>query len=578
MRLARTLPFALLSLAVLGCEAHISGSSDGPPPANNLPTGSPDATGSGGSSPGAMIPGPTDDELRAKDPELFDIAIKYFPGQTAAAGRKRMFRLTRQQLDQTAHAVLPKQSGPSALSTLPRDPLQTNYEYADNLGFGAATFTPLTDFVDQLSELVKADPHSVIDCSAQQDSPACLESGARDFVKRAFRGVTSDAALDRYAKLFSSSVGEVGAAQATADLVNVTLTSPSFLFREEVQTTPDGVLLPAQLLQNLSYTLADAPPQAVGLEVSAAKALQASDIAQAAAQVLETPLAREKLLRFFLAWLEVKEPQDFDLAPSVYPEFTPEVAKAVVDDTRNFLSAQLGSSAPVLRDLTEATNAFVSGPSAFLYGLDQAPADGKTTPDAAQRLGIFSQPAVIASHSGPTTTRLVKRGVFFTRKVMCLPLGNPPADVNTTIPMEVTGTERQRIESVTTPARCLGCHAFINPFGFMQESYDAMGRYRTTDAGQAVDSSVQVSFLDEGPLSTTTTVEALRSFTRSLRFQQCFTRQLFRFYTGRDETAADDPLLRQLFFEFAQNQSQSIGGMLKALVSAPLYHSRSEAP
>ena len=67
-------------------------------------------------------------------------------------------------------------------------------------------------------------------------------------------------------------------------------------------------------------------------------------------------------------------------------------------------------------------------------------------------------------------------------------------------------------------------------------------------------------------------------FTRSLRFQQCFTRQLFRFYTGREETAADDPLLRQLFFEFAQNQSQSIAGMLKALVSAPLYHSRSEAP
>ncbi len=525
-----------------------------------------------------MIPGPTDDELRAKDPELFDVALKYFPGQSAAAGNKRLFRLTRQQLDSTARDVLPQQMGPSALATLPRDPLQTNYEYADNLGFGAATFTPLTDFVDQLSELVKASPHDVIDCSSQQDSPACLESSARAFVKRAFRGVVTDATLDRYAKLFSSSVNEVGAAQATADLVNVTLTSPSFLFREEVQTGPDGVLLPAQLLQNISYTLADAPPRAVGLELAAAKPLQASDIAQAAAQVLETPLARDKLLRFFIAWLEVKEPQDFDLAPSVYPEFTAEVAKAVVDDTRRFLSAQLGAGLPVLRDLTEATSTFVSGPSAFLFGLDRAPVDGKTTPDAAQRLGIFSQPAVIASHSGPTSTRLVKRGVFFTRKVMCLPLGMPPPDVNTTIPVEVTGTERQRIESVTTPARCAGCHAFINPFGFMQESYDAMGRYRTTDAGQPVDTSVSVSFLDEGPFSASTAVEAMRGFTRSLRFQQCFTRQLFRFYTGRDETAADDPLLRQLFFEFAQDQSQSIVGMLKALASAPLYHSRSEAP
>ena len=207
-----------------------------------------------------------------------------------------------------------------------------------------------------------------------------------------------------------------------------------------------------------------------------------------------------------------------------------------------------------------------------------APADGKLALDPAQRLGIFSQPAVIASHSGPTTTRLVKRGVFFTRKVMCLPLGVPPADVNTNIPVEVMGTERQRIESVTTPARCAACHSFINPFGFMQENYDAMGRYRSEDAGKPVDASISVAFLDEGPLTATTPVDALRGFTRSLRFQQCFTRQLFRFYSGRDEAPEDDPLLRQLFFDFAQNDAQSILGMLSHLAGAPAFNARREAP
>jgi len=112
----------------------------------------------------------------------------------------------------------------------------------------------------------------------------------------------------------------------------------------------------------------------------------------------------------------------------------------------------------------------------------------------------------------------------------------------------------------------------------MQENYDAMGRYRDRDAGEPIDASISVDFLDEGPLTTSVPVDALRGFTRSLRFQQCFTRQLFRFYTGRDETPADDPLLRQLFFEFAQNQSQSILGMLSHLVSAPSYSSRTEAP
>ena len=32
-----------------------------------------------------------------------------------------------------------------------------------------------------------------------------------------------------------------------------------------------------------------------------------------------------------------------------------------------------------------------------------------------------------------------------------------------------------------------------------------------------------------------------------MRFKQCFVRQVFRFYTGRDETPADDSVLRQMF-------------------------------
>jgi hypothetical protein len=159
-----------------------------------------------------------------------------------------------------------------------------------------------------------------------------------------------------------------------------------------------------------------------------------------------------------------------------------------------------------------------------------------------------------------------------------LPLGVPPEDIDTSVPQDSGETERERIENVTKPARCAGCHAFINPFGFMQENFDAIGRYRNEDAGKPIDASISVDFLDEGAFSATSGVEALRGFTRSLRFQQCFTRQLFRFYMGRDEQAGDDPLLRQLFFEFAQNETQSILGMLRSLAGAASFSARAEAP
>ena len=80
----------------------------------------------------------------------------------------------------------------------------------------------------------------------------------------------------------------------------------------------------------------------------------------------------------------------------------------------------------------------------------------------------------------------------------------------------------------------------------MQENYDAIGRWRTTDNGLPIDAEHLRGFPRRGAAST-----PARPSTRSrasptrMRFKQCFVRQLFRFYMGRDEVVADDPLLRR---------------------------------
>jgi hypothetical protein len=160
---------------------------------------------------------------------------------------------------------------------------------------------------------------------------------------------------------------------------------------------------------------------------------------------------------------------------------------------------------------------------------------------------------------------------------MCLSLGNPPAGLDTTIPVNETGTERQRIESGTSRPPCSGCHAMINPFGFMLENYDAIGRYRTSDNGLPIDSNITVEFVDGTPFQASSAVAALTNFTRSKQFQQCFARQLFRFYLGRDETPGDDPVLRQMFFDFANQDQESILGMLRTLAGSNALSRRAEA-
>jgi hypothetical protein len=512
-----------------------------------------------------------DDAMRAEDPVLFDVASKYFPGTRAHGGKKRLFRLTRTQLDNTTQALLPGAYVEPITATMPRDPLQTNYEYSENLSWNGANLTPYAVWVEAIAGRAKDDP-SLIGCASEADE-ACLTRASDAFVTRAFRGIATAEQLARFSSFFTASVAENGLTTATADLVDLTLTSPSYVFREEVATDAASALLPAQQLQHLTYALADVPPET--LQLSSGTTTDTATIEA----VLASPLARDKLLKFFIAWLEIREPADFGLAGNVFPEWTEEVAATAVADSTAFVARELANAAPTLKALTHATEAFISPETAFLY---DASATTPQTPIAlppGERIGIFSQPAVIASHSGPTTTRLVKRGVFFTRKIMCMPLGAPPADAPTSVPTTPGATERQRIESITTMQPCNGCHMFINPFGSMQESYDAIGRFRTRDEGDlAIDASIAIDFLDEGPLSTTTSVEALRALTSSARFKQCFARQVFRYYMGRDETDGDDPVLRQMFFAFAKDDSQDILSMLRVLAGSPSFSQRTEGP
>jgi hypothetical protein len=567
------LPLTFVLLTAAACQGQILD-----PEARPFQTG----VGPAGAGPTATAqnqqPGPTNVAQLTDDPELQAAALRYFPSSAAASGgRARLFRLTRAQLDATTQSLLPKAYKTTALSVLPRDPLQTNYEYADNLSFNQANFTPYVAWVDELAAAVRANPSSVIECSDMSDT-ACLKSQAERFVNKAFRGLATPAQLDKFQSFFVTEVAQLGLAEAAGDLVALTLTSPGYVFRDEVPRE-GAQLSAAQRLQNITYALADASPEALSLASADATKLVGTPDAQSRTidMVLKSELARLKLVRFFSAWLEVREPAELTIDSSVFPAFTPAFASAAIADTQAFLKAKLVGDAPSLRAITQANDAIVSDAQAGVYGVSKGSTQLQKL-DPMQRLGIFTQPAVIASHSGPTTTRLIKRGVFFTRKVMCLPLGLPPMGVNTTLPEAPSKTERERVEQATQSATCQGCHSVINPFGFMQENYDAIGRYRTRDNDQPVNARIELKVLDEGPLNTASPIEAFSTITDSRMFEQCFTRQLFRFYLGREELPEDYAALREMFINFADEGHQDILRMLRTLAVSTTFSQRMEAP
>jgi Protein of unknown function (DUF1588)/Protein of unknown function (DUF1592)/Protein of unknown function (DUF1595) len=504
----------------------------------------------GAQSPAAVA---QPDQYQKTDPALYGVAKQYFPSDDNAVPTKRIFRLTREQIDASAALLLSDYSPPSVKAFMPKDPLQTNYEYAEILNFNAANVGGLSGWVGDITARVLKNPNGVVNCAAGA-AAECPKAAVGAFVTKAFRGDVSEEKLAQIVEFYLKGARSVGANQAAADLVEVVLKSPNFLFRNELDVNRTGRLAPAQLLQAVTYTATDAPPEKLNLQSGqASQYLRTGTEAYATiSEIVRSPAAREKLLRFFTAWLEIRDPGDFTISQAVFPEFDAKMTAAMLDETKQFLRTQLSKPSPTLKDLTQTTPVLASAKPG----------------NPAQRMGVLSLPAVIASHSGPTNTRPIKRGVFWARKVMCMELEPPPPGTSTDVKETPGMTERQRIEEVTKGKACAGCHKIINPFAFFQENYDALGRWRTVDNGSPIDASIMIDFLDEDPVKTTGPVEGIKTLTDSMMFKQCFVRQLFRYYMGRKEEASDDPLLRRMFFEFAYKDKQDILGAVQTLTSS----------
>lgn len=513
---------------------------------------------------------PSVDAPSAAKAALDAIARQYFPSQKAAIAPKRLIRLTRVQLDRTAAAVLPGYALPPVSKFVARDSLQTNYEFADLLAVNSANSPAFASWAAAVAAIVRTDPKPFLECSSSRE-PDCAAQRVKSFVTAAFRADAPRDRIDVYVARFVAAAKASTPADAAGEIVEIVLNSPHFLFRKETDVDRYGRLAPAQLLQAVTYTLADAPPEAFGLDSSRATEFIGDGRAAAATirTIAASPDARAKLVRFIAAWLELRNPDEFTISRATFPEFTPEIAASVHSDALALLRDNLGGDTPSLKTITQSTATVVSQSTAALVGATKSSGpSSKISTDIAQRLGIFTNPAFIASHSGPTDERPIKRGVFWVRKAMCMELEPPPKDLHAKLYDLKGATQRQRIEQSTEGAACIGCHKVINPFAFFMESYDALGRWRTSDNGQPIDTSVIIDFLDDEPQETRTAVEAIKALTSSEMFKQCFVRQMFRFYLARKEDAGDDPALRAMFLTFSEGDRQDILAALRALVSS----------
>jgi hypothetical protein len=102
---------------------------------------------------------------------------------------------------------------------------------------------------------------------------------------------------------------------------------------------------------------------------------------------------------------------------------------------------------------------------------------------------------------------------------------------------------RERLAQHRANPVCASCHSRIDPLGFALENFDAIGKWRTTDAGTPVDSSGQLPDGSEfqGPAG-------LRNVLLSKREEYVIsvTQKLLTYALGRGLEHYDAPAVRKI--------------------------------
>jgi hypothetical protein len=128
---------------------------------------------------------------------------------------------------------------------------------------------------------------------------------------------------------------------------------------------------------------------------------------------------------------------------------------------------------------------------------------------------------------------------------------------------------RERMEQHRNSPVCASCHSRMDPLGFALEHYDAVGRFRQTDRGASIDSTIKYNGVE------VTSTKAFRDalLTDGDEFVRTVSEKLLTYALGRGLTYHDAPLVRQLVHALQQNDYHW-SSLLIGIVRSPQFQMR----
>jgi hypothetical protein len=415
----------------------------------------------------------------------------------------------------------------------------------------------------------------------------CRDEFIRTFGLRAFRRPLDDAEFDRYKTLFQAEASKTGRfSEGARVVVEAMLQSPKFLFH--VEGGADGRFRDYAIASRLAYFLWDTMPDRALFEAAAKGELRTPEgLERVARNMLEQPVARQAVDEFFAEWLRFDRTLGSAKDRRRYPEFTPELAAMMVQETRLLLRHLVWNDGNFMEAFT-ADYTFLNSDLATVYGLPAPSGEFERVrfPAGSHRAGLLGQASFLSSNAGPVETSPTARGIFVREQLLCQHVPNPPPGVNTEVPeptAERPLARRQRMQNHVENPTCATCHRLMDPIGFGLENYDAIGRWRDGEVIEfesgrrgnpgrkvelPIDPNGEIAGLANGGFAEPKQIGRLLSESRAC--QECIVKQVFRYAFGRLETSADRETIRNAFAVF-RDSGFRFKELLVAMVRSPQF-------
>ena len=375
----------------------------------------------------------------------------------------------------------------------------------------------------------------------------------RSFVSRAFRRPLDGGTIARLVKMVMKVDQSPGMTfkDGIKHAMTAVLASPRFLFRAEVQPEPNNEgkivwLDEYALASRLSFFLWSSVPDDELLSLAYQKKLR-KQLREQVERMLADPKSRRFVDHFVGQWLQTR---DIEYVPidvrrvigtrdrkKANQVFNGALRRDMRLESELFFEFVLKKNRPV-KELLSARYSFLNERLAQFYGisgirgLDHRLVDLHEHP---QRGGILGQGSFLVVTSNPTRTSPVKRGLFVLDNILGTPAPPAPPDVPE---LEESGhkeekklTMRQMMEVHREKPVCASCHKRMDPIGLGLENFNAIGQFRSTEAGQPIDTAGELvtgeAFSDVSALKT------VLADSRTDDFYRCLSEKILTYAIGR---------------------------------------------